>query len=245
MRPYLTLFLITILSTCVSAQSMESAGQQPLLGSWESTYTESDGRLAKLNMIIAADHMSMAAYYAEDGAFVATLGGKWKADSEAFTITYEFDSSAGAKVGSTAKMTYEINGNFLIFNGNKFWTRVDDGQSPLAGAWEITGRKVDGTMQDLSDRRTGPRKTMKILSGSRFQWIAFDTSTKEFKGSGGGTYTTNDEGTYVEKIEFFSRDATRVGQGLSFGFEVKNGDWHHSGKSSKGKPIYEVWSLRQ
>ena len=65
-----------------------------------------------------------------------------------------------------------------------------------------------------------PRKTMKILSGTRFQWIAFDTEKKEFKGTGGGTYTTIN-GKYSEKIEFFSRDKTRVGMSLEFDYNMK------------------------
>nr|WP_299343463.1 hypothetical protein [Allomuricauda sp.] len=85
---------------------------------------------------------------------------------------------------------------------------------------------------------------MKILSGTRFQWIAYNTETKEFMGTGGGTYTT-ENGKYVENIGFFSRDDSRVGASLSFDFELKDGDWHHSGKSSKGNPIYEIWSKRK
>ena len=85
---------------------------------------------------------------------------------------------------------------------------------------------------------------MKILSGTRFQWIAYNTETKEFMGSGGGTYTTK-EGKYTENIEFFSRDDSRVGASLQFDYELKDGDWHHSGLSSKGQPIYEIWSIRK
>lgn len=85
---------------------------------------------------------------------------------------------------------------------------------------------------------------MKILSGTRFQWIAYNTETKEFKGTGGGTYTTLDD-TYTEQIEFFSRDDSRVGARLQFTYNLKNEDWHHSGLSSKGTPIYEIWSLRK
>ena len=33
-----------------------------------------------------------------------------------------------------------------------------------------------------------PRKTMKILSGTRFQWIAYDTSKKTFIMSGRSSY---------------------------------------------------------
>jgi len=74
-------------------------------------------------------------------------------------------------------------------------------------------------------RRTpGVRKTMKILSGTRFQWIAYNTETKEFFGSGGGTYTTQD-GKYTEKIEFFSRDNSRAGMSLQFDFSIQNGEW--------------------
>ena len=61
--------------------------------------------------------------------------------------------------------------------------------------------------------------------------------------TGGGTYTTKD-GVYTETIDFFSKDNSRVGAILPFEYEVKGDDWHHSGNSSKGDPIYEVWSKR-
>jgi hypothetical protein len=85
---------------------------------------------------------------------------------------------------------------------------------------------------------------MKILSGTRFQWIAYNVDTKEFFGTGGGTYTTSG-GKYTESIDFFSRDNSRVGARLEFDFILDDGDWHHSGKSSKGDPIDEVWSKRE
>ncbi|MEL7147197.1 MAG: membrane or secreted protein, partial [Bacteroidota bacterium] len=89
-----------------------------------------------------------------------------------------------------------------------------------------------------------PRKTMKILSGTRFQWIAYNTETREFKGTGGGTYTT-ENGRYTENIEFFSKDDSKAGISLQFDFEIVDGDWHHSGLSSKGTPIHEIWSIRE
>ena len=46
-----------------------------------------------------------------------------------------------------------------------------------------------------------PRKTMKMIAGGRFQWIAYDTSKKGFYGTGGGTFTAKD-GKYIENIEF-------------------------------------------
>jgi len=88
-----------------------------------------------------------------------------------------------------------------------------------------------------------PRKTMKVLIDGFFQWIAFNTETFSFSGSGGGEYEAVD-GKYIEKIQYFSRDDSRVGAELDFNYEVKEGNWHHSGLSSKGNPINEVWTLR-
>jgi hypothetical protein len=100
---------------------------------------------------------------------------------------------------------------------------------------------VDGTIQK---RTQGARKTMKILSGTRFQWIAYNNETKEFSGTGGGTYTTIN-GKYTESIEFFSRDNSRVGSKLEFDFSFIDEDWRHRGKSSKGDLIDEIWSKRE
>ena len=85
---------------------------------------------------------------------------------------------------------------------------------------------------------------MKILSGTRFQWIAYNVETKQFSGTGGGTYTTRD-GKYTESIEFFSRDNSRVGASLTFDFSLEDGRWRHKGLSSRGEPIDEVWTKRE
>ena len=100
------------------------------------------------------------------------------------------------------------------------------------------------TASGIEKRTPGARKTMKILSGTRFQWIAYNNETKEFFGTGGGTYTTTD-GKYTETIEFFSRDNSRVGAKLEFNYALEDGQWRHSGKSSKGDPMDEVWSQRE
>ncbi|MDZ4148456.1 MAG: hypothetical protein U1C58_09250 [Flavobacteriaceae bacterium] len=47
----------------------------------------------------------------------------------------------------------------------------------------------------------------------------------------------------ANRTEFFSRDANRVGASLKFEFEVKDGEWHHKGKSTEGNPIHEIWSV--
>lgn len=239
---YLLLVLTLSLSTALFAQSPATK----LVGAWESSFTDGEGRASQLSMTITDGFMVMTAYNKESGEFIATLGGRWRADWDNFSITYEFDSSDSTQVGGVSTMPYELIGSNLVFNGDKVWRRTDDlSPGALSGAWEIIGRKRNGTMQDLSERRTSPRKTMKILSGTRFQWISFDIAKKKFTATGGGSYTTDDTGLYIEKIEFFSRDSERSGSQLSFDFKLANGDWVHRGVSSKGQPLHEVWSLRQ
>ena len=85
---------------------------------------------------------------------------------------------------------------------------------------------------------------MKILSGTRFQWIAYNTETGAFPGTGGCTYTTIDN-QYTENIDFFSRDNSRVGASLSFDYEFIDGIWNHSGLNSRGEPFFEFWNPRR
>jgi len=84
--------------------------------------------------------------------------------------------------------------------------------------------------------------TIKILSGSRFQWAAFNYATKEFMGTGGGTYDATQDGEYTEEIEFFSRDDGRVGASLSFEYSRTGDDWYHKGLNSRGEPMHEIWT---
>jgi hypothetical protein len=237
-------FLILTLSfsTLLFAQSPATK----LIGAWESTFTDGEGRSSQLTMTITDGFMVMTAYNEKSGEFIATLGGRWRADWDNFSITYEFDSSDPTQVSGVSTMPYELIGSTLVFNGDKVWSRTDAmAPGALPGAWEIIGRKRNGEMQDLSERRNSPRKTMKILSGTRFQWISFDIDKKKFNATGGGSYTTDENGMYIEKIEFFSRDPKRSGSQLSFDFSLENGDWAHRGVSSKGQPLHEIWSLRK
>lgn len=227
---------------CLALLSFSSGSAQSLLGAWEATL-EKEGSTLRNVVIFSASHQVATFYDAETGAFVGTNGGLWSLTDNMLTETVEFDFENPERVGTTSTFEIELTKDELKIKGSELvWKRIDD-SSPgaLAGAWLISGRMQDGEIRKRDTDR--PRKTMKILSGTRFQWIAYNTETKEFMGTGGGTYTTLD-GKYTEHIEFFSRDNERVGASLEFNYELKNGDWHHSGLSSKGKSIYEVWSLR-
>ncbi|WP_420317280.1 membrane or secreted protein [Ekhidna sp.] len=217
---------------------------QSLIGAWQWTETDDNGREIKAVVTFTDGFQSVAWFDAETGAFIETNGGSWALDGNTMTEVPEFHTRDTSMIGKSASFEIEFDGNDKLRKvGQETWaTRVDAGEpGDLAGAWLMSGRKRNGEIQERDTSR--PRKTMKILSGTRFQWIAYNTETKQFMGTGGGTYSTVN-GKYTENIEFFSRDDSRVGASLEFTYELKDGKWHHSGKSSKGDPLYEIWSVR-
>lgn len=228
--------------TIISLFSFVGLSSQGLIGAWEAVGTF-DGKELRNVVIFSEGHQVATFYDAKTGAFVSTNGGTWILDGSNLSETVEFDTKSPDRVGSSITFEIELTENELkTKDAEMVWKRIDNGApGDLAGAWLISARMRNGAIQKMDTTR--PRKTMKILSGTRFQWIAYNTETKEFMGTGGGTYTAKD-GKYTENIEFFSRDNNRVGAQLQFDYELKEGDWHHSGLSSKGQPIYEVWSKR-
>ena len=231
-----------ILICILSFLPLFSLSAQDIQGAWQWTQTSGEGVELQHTAIVAGDFFSEAVYEKATGKFIDTRGGSYTLSGDNLVLAFEFSAQEPDLVGSKVSLSHSLAQGRMLVDGTP-WTRIDDGgPGELNGAWLISGRQEDGQviMRDTS----GPRKTMKILSGTRFQWIAYNTQTKAFMGTGGGTYTTVD-GAYTEQIGFFSRDDSRVGAILPFNYELKDGDWHHSGKSSKGDPIYEVWSLRE
>lgn len=212
---------------------------QPLTGAWE----RRDGTTTE-SRIYAGDFFAVALYNKEGKEYIGTFGGKYVFKDGNLIQTIEFDTRNPERVGTEVKEAASLakDGKALGM-GSTTLTRVDDGQpGQLSGAWLITGRFND--KGEVRRSTPGARRTMKILSGTRFQWIAYNVETKEFSGTGGGTYTTQG-GKYTENIEFFSRDNTRVGASLGFDFSLVEGEWHHKGLSSKGEPIHEIWTKRE
>ena len=217
---------------------------QSPIGAWERYYEDESGTKIKSVVIFSEKFQSIVMFNAESGEFIYTNGGTWELNENMMTEKVEFDTANSERVGDIVIFKVEISNNKLVLpDANWNFTRIDDGTpGDLDGAWLMSGRYRNGEKQMRSTDR--PRKTMKILSGTRFQWIAFDTEKKEFKGTGGGIYTTLN-GKYFEKIEFFSRDDTRVGMNLEFNYNLENGEWNHKGKTSKGDPLHEIWIKRK
>lgn len=236
MKKSIFLILYSLLTFSINAQSP--------IGAWEGFDTSADGQKIRNVVIFSEGYQVLTSYNAQTGAFIHTNGGTWKLEGDTMTEKREFNSDKPELVGTEVSFKVAITDQTLNIVGSEMQlTRLDDGSpGDLSGAWLMSGRERNGEIQDRDTSR--PRKTMKILSGTRFQWIAYNTETKQFSGTGGGTYTTVN-GEYTENIEFFSKDVTRVGASLKFQYKLVDGKWDHSGLSSKGAPIHEIWSVRK
>jgi hypothetical protein len=230
MKKLIYVFLLTFSGFHSEAQSLQGAWQRNL-------------DTAIQTLTIVDNYFSVATFNVPDKKFINTSGGTAVYNNGELSGKIEFNTADKSQVTKTYALSFQQQGNRLSFSygGNKVpWQRLDDASQALSGNWKIIGREQDGKMAEM---RPGARKTIKILSGTRFQWAAINSETGDFFGTGGGYYTF-ENGKYTEHIEFFSRDASRVGASLSFDGELKKGDRHHSGLSSKGDRIYEIWSRK-
>ena len=226
---------ICLFTTTVFSQSLE--------GSWK--LVEENGRKIidkEVIRIYQDDYFAEGAKSMKDDSFLWAQGGEFQTGDYTETIDFHTMNKSLVGVELNPKLTWEGDDRIKINNVKEVqvWERISKNENDLSGNWVITGRQRDGEMRRSTP---GDRRTIKILGGDRFQWVAFNSATGEFMGTGGGTYKAKD-GKYTENIEFFSRDNSRVGASLGFDFEVKDGEWHHSGKSSKGEPMYEIWGRR-
>jgi hypothetical protein len=226
------ILLCTLFLSCIGILKAEDAP----LGAWKSVAGE------VTSVLLVTQHWFTITEYNQKN-FISSYGGTWKdAGNGEVEVTIHFSTQNASQVGQNISTPVSIqNGQLVTGNaadGVQQWTRIDEATSPLAGSWQITSRENNGKMNPIPN---GARRTLKILTNTRFQWVAINQETGEFFGSGGGTYTFQN-GTYTEKIEFFSRDNSRVGASLSFKGKVSGNNWDHSGKSSKGDPIHEVWT---
>lgn len=228
--------LITLLfSGILSSQEFE--------GSWK--LVVKNGEPVTDREVIRINQDGYFAYGAKENdtnKFLSAGGGSYSIAENAYTETRDFNTLDPDKIGVETNMdiTWENDNQFELSDGSdtKVWKRVSNNKDDLTRNWVITGRERNG---EINTMIPGDRRTVKILSGGRFQWIAFNSATREFSGTGGGTYSAKN-GKYTENIEFFSRDDSRVGASLEFDYETIEGKWHHKGMSSKGDPIYEIWS---
>ena len=188
------------------------------------------------HLLLFVDGYVTKSVYNKD-SYKNTQGGTYKVQAGKLIVQCEFDDKNPANVGASHQSPLQIKPSVIELEGVSFQKQANKSQA-LDGLWRITGRKVNDKIQTI---QRGDRKTIKILVDGYFQWIAINPAEKGFFGTGGGKYVFNED-KYQENILFFSRDNSRVGASLNFDGKIDNKDWHHTGKSSKGDPIFEIWS---
>lgn len=233
----LLLLPVLLISTLVASQELQGAWQLTELNGLEVNDMETI-------ILFQDDYFAVGSKEKETNKFHSARGGEFRVDGQNFIEIHDFDTENPEFVGKEINSTISWDGESITISEpghSKVYQKLSDKSDDLTRNWVFTGRQRDG---EMSTTVPGDRRTVKILTGGRFQWIAFNSATTQFSGTGGGTYTV-ENGKYTENIEFFSRDDSRVGASLEFDYEIKDGKWHHSGESSKGDPIYEIWSPYQ
>jgi hypothetical protein len=195
-------------------------------------------------LLVTDSYLVHTVYDSNPAHFVSTMGGFYTTAEDSLHIKFEFNSDFKNSAEKSQQAAYGYTDGNLILNGNQErpYMRQPALDQALDGLWLFATRGPDTGQERRGDSQ--PRKTLKFLKDGYFQWIAYNTETMDFRGTGGGRYAAQD-GTYTEVIQFFSRDDSRVGAELNFQYERKGNDWHHTGNNSRGEPMYEIWSIRE
>jgi hypothetical protein len=235
-----------MLVICTSAMVLLSAHKPVTIDTKDIVGAWGYGPVENRTVMIATDKVfSVATYNVPGKKFISSYGGTWRIDGNKLIKKIEWNSKDSLQVDKEITQDIQLtSGKLLVPQAKETWDRLDDGKpGELMGAWIITGNFKN----DTAVKRGSPfypRRTMKILSGKYFQWIAYNVATKTFMNAGGGTYTTVG-GKYTEKIEFFTKTAESVGKTLAFDYSFVNGDWRHRGQKSTGGEMDECWSKRE
>ncbi|MCB0837528.1 MAG: DUF4488 domain-containing protein [Bacteroidetes bacterium] len=218
-------------------------------GAWELTQIRGESTEAmaiRMVKILSDGNFMFAFFNDETQQFFSAGGGKYTYKDGMYTEMIEFHTITPSIIGKKVKFNAEFKNDKWYHTGtvegeplNEVFRRIDKGKGKEhVGAWEIFRLSNDAGKMVPQQKNL---ETMKLLSGTRFQWATWNSKKGDFVGTGGGTYTIED-GYYTENIEFFSPDSLRVGQSITFGCEIKGGTWHHEEYAgSRGLPINEIW----
>lgn len=140
--------------------SIVSFAQPNISGAWQAGTKENN-----MVMIVADKFYSVAVYNQKDKSYIGTYGGTFRIEKDAFISMNEFNTLNKEDIGVEVRSAFQLKGNAVKLATYDF-KRLDDGKpGQLAGAWLITARVTGNGMQTMTP---GVRKTMKILSGTRF-----------------------------------------------------------------------------
>lgn len=236
--------LACLLASMVLTSAFTILNKEPAAPDLKGAWGFQQGALKNV-MIFSGNVFSVASYDVQQKTFAGSYGGTWRIDGDKLIRKIEWHSKDSAQVGQDWSHHIQLNNTHLsVVSASEKWERLDDGgPGALAGVWVITGNFTN----DKVSKRPNPfypRRTMKVLSGKYFHWIAYNVAGKQFINAGGGTYTTIGD-KYTENIEFFTKTPESVGKSLTFDYSFVDGDWRHRGQKSTGGAMDECWTKRE
>ncbi|MBS4043795.1 MAG: hypothetical protein KGZ59_08260, partial [Chitinophagaceae bacterium] len=156
-----TIYLIAAFLFSISAQA-----QQSLKGAYQSKLD------SEVIICLMDGYFVETKYNANTKTFNYTWGGPFVKEGNKLNITIHFDSRDKGIVGKTKEIAF----------GEKHYELIDKGENVLAGNWRMSGRKNG---DQFTENPLRARRTYKLLTGTRFQWMAINIDTGEFSGTGG------------------------------------------------------------
>src|SRR5690554_3975359 len=157
-------------------------------------------------LVFVDGYISHAVFDIENKQFLFTRGGKYEIEGNNLIIEWQYDTEKTEQeipndswLGQKSEFTLDVNGQKMKTNISEAqyeWSKLGSSSGTLNGVWRMSGRKQG---EEMSITPLRERRTLKILTGTRFQWIAINIATGEFLGTGGGKYTF-ENGQYTEHI---------------------------------------------
>jgi hypothetical protein len=108
--------------------------------------------------------------------------------------------------------------------------QVDKNKNPVLGSWALM-KYIDHENNGLEWQEYDSNIVyQKHITDSHFTWVKYDKSNDQLLGLGGGTYTIDNKGRYIENIQFFyPPGSSELGQSIPFEMYVNNDTWLHTG----------------
>ena len=109
---------------------------------------------------------------------------------------------------------------------------VDAKKSHIDGVWElVSGQPLPKGARDI-----------KVISGGRFMFAAYDAASGKPLYTAGGTFVLNGT-SYTEHMDFASDiiGAGLIGKNQQFTIKVDGDTFTQTGTLTNGKPLSEVW----
>jgi hypothetical protein len=218
---------------------------QTLNGAWRLVEVDDMPVDKEIIKLYSNSYFTYSAYDKATGEFFAAKGGLYNLDHLSYEEHLEIDSEEPKHSGTTIIYKATIKDDSLFITNLKTgekqrWLKFDEADNyEVSFCWRIHKKKDEGD-ESWRTIEYAPRKTLKMVTNSRYQVLAFNSKTGKFVGSSGGHWTGSGD-NYIENIEFFSKDQSNVGRSLKFKRTFEEGLWLHTGKTTKGEIMLEKW----